>query len=294
MYTFVVYYLTNTLKIMIEIDQLTFGYGKQKLFDNLTLSLKPGHIYGLLGMNGAGKSTLLKNIAGLVFPWSGTCTVNGVNADKRLPSFLQELFFVPEDVYLPSVNAKQFAQSTGHFYPKFDHGQFITLLADFDVPANWQLTKLSYGQQKKAMIAFALSTNTSLLIMDEPTNGLDIPSKTQFRKTIASGLTDERCIIISTHQVRDLDNLIDTVLVLHNQHIVLAQTLDEIAEQVSFELLPSNSSGYLYAEQGLNGLNAITKNNERSYTKVDIELLFNAIISNTKILTQTLNKAGHE
>ncbi len=279
---------------MIELSQLTFGYGKQKLFDNLTLSLKPGHIYGLLGMNGAGKSTLLKNIAGLVFPWSGTCIVNGVNADKRLPSFLQELFFVPEEVYLPSVNAKQFAETTGHFYPNFNVGQFINILTEFDVPIDKLLTKLSFGQQKKVIIAFGLSTNTSLLIMDEPTNGLDIPSKTQFRKIIASALTDDRCVIISTHQVRDLDNLIDTVLVLHNRQIVLASSLDEIADKVNFGSISIDSTDHIYAEENMSGLHAITENTNGSYTKVDMELLFNAIISNNTQLIEILNKPGHE
>jgi ABC-2 type transport system ATP-binding protein len=279
---------------MIELSQLTFGYGKQKLFDNLSLSLKPGHIYGLLGMNGAGKSTLLKNIAGLVFPWSGTCTVNGVSAAKRLPSFLQELFFVPEDIYLPAITATKFADSTGHFYPKFDNKQFFQTLTDFDVPADRPLTKLSYGQQKKVLIAFGLATNTSLLIMDEPTNGLDIPSKSQFRKVVSSALTDDRCIIISTHQVRDLDNLIDTLVVLHNQKIVLAQSLDEIADKVNFNLIPANSTAYLYAEENIAGLNAIIPNTNDSYTKVDMELLFNAICSNNTDLIKTLNQTNHE
>jgi ABC-2 type transport system ATP-binding protein len=279
---------------MIEIDQLSFGYGKHKLFDNLSLSLKPGHIYGLLGMNGAGKSTLLKNIAGLVFPWSGTCTVNGISAAQRLPSFLQELFFVPEEVSLPAITASQFAKSTAHFYPKFDHKQYGQILADFDVPTDKALTKLSYGQQKKALIAFGLSTNTSLLIMDEPTNGLDIPSKAQFRKTVASALTDDRCMIISTHQVRDLDNLIDTVLILHNQQIAVAQSLDEIADKINFNVVPSNSTNYIYAEESMSGLHAITQNTDGSYTRVDLELLFNGIISNNKTLTETLNKPGHE
>ncbi|HWZ15323.1 MAG TPA: ATP-binding cassette domain-containing protein, partial [Mucilaginibacter sp.] len=138
---------------MIEISHLTFGYGKARLFEDLNISLKPGHIYGLLGKNGAGKSTLLKNIAGLVFPWSGTCTVNGINANKRLPSFLCELFFVPEDIYLPAVTAKQFADSTAHFYPKFDNSQFTKMLAEFDVPADKPLTTLSFGQQKKVIIS---------------------------------------------------------------------------------------------------------------------------------------------
>jgi ABC-2 type transport system ATP-binding protein len=279
---------------MIEISQLTFGYGKHKLFDDLNLSLQPGHIYGLLGKNGAGKSTLLKNIAGLVFPWSGSCRVNGISAAKRLPAFLQELFFVPEEVYLPAVNATQFAESTAHFYPKFNHAQFIKILSEFDVPLNRSLTKLSFGQQKKVIIAFGLSTNTSLLIMDEPTNGLDIPSKAQFRKIIASALTDDRCVIISTHQVRDLDNLIDSVLVLHNQQIVIAQSLDDITEKIKFGTLSINNTAHIYAEESMGGLNAITLNTDGDYSKVDMELLFNAIISDNKQLIELLNKPGHE
>lgn len=279
---------------MIEISHLSFGYGKHKLFDNLNLSLQPGRIYGLLGMNGAGKSSLLKNIAGLASPWSGSCVVNGESAAKRNPSFLQELFFVPEDIYLPPVTAIQFAKNTGHFYPKFDNNQYQRLLKAIDIPTDRAMTKLSLGQQKKAYIAFALATNTSVLIMDEPTNGLDIPSKAQFRKLVASVLTDDRCMIISTHQVRDLDNLIDTVLVLHNSHIVLNQTLDQISEKLNFGTIPANSTNYLYAEPHFAGLNAIAQNTDDSYTKVDMELLFNAIVNNNLNLITLLNQPGHE
>ena len=277
---------------MVEIANLTFGYGKSKLFQNLNLSLKAGHIYGLLGKNGAGKSTLLKNITGLVFPWSGTCHVNGRAAEKRIPAFLQELFFVPEEIPLPAVTAKQFAKNTGHFYPNFDNEQCAATLAEFDVPADKELTKLSFGQQKKAMIAFGLATNTALLVMDEPTNGLDIPSKTQFRKIIASALTESRCIVISTHQVRDLDNLIDTVLILHERQIVLAQSLDDIAMKVNFG--PVENGAYFYAEPGLGGLHGISSNTNGDFSKVDMELLFNAVIADNKQLTDLLNTSGNE
>ncbi len=275
---------------MIEITNLTFGYGKKALFHNLNLSLKAGHIYGLLGKNGAGKSTLLKNIAGLVFPTDGTCKVNGYTSKNRLPDFLQELFFVPEDIFMPSVSARQFADSTGHFYPNFDNMQFNKILAEFDVPDNKPLTQLSFGQQKKVMIAFGISTNTSLLIMDEPTNGLDIPSKAQFRKIMAGGLTEDRCIIISTHQVRDLDNLIDSILVLHDQKIVVNTGMDDIAEKLTFGVIPADSTDYIYAEPTFAGLQAITLNTDNSYTKVDMEILFNAVISNNQQLIQTLNQ----
>ncbi|MBC8054291.1 MAG: ABC transporter ATP-binding protein [Sphingobacteriaceae bacterium] len=275
---------------MIEINNLNFGYSKKKLlFKNLTLSLKEGHIYGLLGKNGAGKSTLLKNIAGLAFPQSGVCKVKGYTSSKRLPAFLQELFFIPEEMYLPSLTAVQFAKSTGHFYPHFSNEQFIAMLSEFEVPLDSKLNKLSFGQQKKVMIAFGLATNTALLIMDEPTNGLDIPSKSQFRKIIASALTENRCIIISTHQVRDLDSLIDSLIVLHKQEIVLNSSLDTIAEKLKFTSSASiNGKEVLYTEENLGGINTIIANTEESYSKVDMELLFNAIISDNKSVTNQL------
>ncbi|MGI4751494.1 MAG: ABC transporter ATP-binding protein [Janthinobacterium lividum] len=275
---------------MIKISNLTFGYGRKKiLFQNLNLQMQEGHIYGLLGKNGAGKSTLLKNIAGLVFPQQGTCEVNGYNASKRLPAFLQNLFFIPEEVYMPALTAKQFVKSTGHFYPDFNEMQFDKMLAEFDVPNDTILNKLSFGQQKKVMIAFGLSTNTSLLIMDEPTNGLDIPSKSQFRKIIASALTETRCIIISTHQVRDLDNLIDTLLVVHNQKIVLNKSLDDIADLLKFSTVSTPGPEVLYAEDSVRGTNTISPNTNNSYSKVDMELLFNAIINNNQTITEILN-----
>eukprot|EP01133_Synstelium_polycarpum_P012722 gene12722-14931_t len=220
---------------MIEISNLTFGYSKKKtLFKNLNLDLQMGHIYGLLGKNGAGKSTLLKNLAGLVFPQEGLCKVNGYDTSERSPRLLQELFFIPEELHLPAVTASRFAESTGHFYPKFDMNQYYAMLSEFNVPINSFLNKLSFGQQKKVMIAFGLASNTALLIMDEPTNGLDIPSKVQFRKIMASALTEERCMVISTHQVRDLDSLIDSLLVLHQEEIVINRSLDDIAERIQF------------------------------------------------------------
>ncbi|TDO24789.1 ABC transporter ATP-binding protein [Pedobacter duraquae] len=275
---------------MIKLANLSFGYSKKSLlFRNLYLDLEVGHIYGLLGKNGAGKSTLLKNLAGLVFPNAGTCKVNGFLASDRKPAFLQELFFIPEEMHMPSVTATQFLNNTAAFYPKFDAIQFHKILAEFDVPSNSLLNKLSFGQQKKVMIAFGLSTNTSLLIMDEPTNGLDIPSKIQFRKIIASALTDERCIIISTHQVRDLDSLIDTLLVLHEQKIILNKSLDEIGERLLFSAAAqANTSNILYAEENSMGVNTISINAQQRYSKVDMELLFNGLLSNQAALTQSL------
>jgi len=278
---------------MIQIKDLNFGYSKKAmLFRNLNLNLSKGHIYGLLGKNGAGKSTLLHNITGLTYPQSGYCFINGLNSADRSVDFLSEMYFIPEELYVPSVTAAQFVKNTAPFYPVFNEAHFYSYLEEFDVPRESVLDKLSFGQQKKVMIAFGLATNTSLLVMDEPTNGLDIPSKVQFRKIIASVLTEDRCIIISTHQVRDLDSLIDTLVVLHNHEIVVNEALDAISEKVYFTTLDSNDmQPALYQEENIRGKNVILNNADGLYSKVDMELLFNAIVSDNKPLINILNSS---
>jgi ABC-2 type transport system ATP-binding protein len=275
---------------MIQIKGLNFGYSKKSLlFKNLNLNLSKGHIYGLLGKNGAGKSTLLHNIAGLAYPQSGLCSVNGFDSSARSVNFLKDMYFIPEEIYVPAVTAARFVKDTAGFYPQFNETEFYEYMTEFEVPRESVLDKLSFGQQKKMMIAFGLATNTSLLIMDEPTNGLDIPSKVQFRKIIASALTEDRCMIISTHQVRDLDSLIDSLVILHNREIVVNQELDAIAEKVYFTTLNSDDTKpVLYQEETMRGKNAIVTNSGNLYSKVDIELLFNAIIGENQPLINIL------
>lgn len=282
------YYYTNTL--MIDIEHLNFGYSKQvRLFNDLNLSLSAGHIYGLLGKNGAGKSTLLKNVAGLVFPGSGHCRINGTETFRRSVAVLEDLYYIAEEIYVPTLTPTQFARSTGNFYPKFRITDFYAHLKTLDVDPQALLTKMSYGQQKKAIIAFGLATNTSVLIMDEPTNGLDIPSKIQFRKLIASALSDERCIIISTHQVRDLESLIDTILILDNHQIVVNNSADELIEKLVFGLYPDTSGmQVLYEEESIRGKHAILKNTNEKMSKMDLELLFNAVTTGSQQLIDEL------
>lgn len=274
---------------MVEINNLTFGYEKKNiLFENLNLTLRPGHIYGLLGKNGAGKSTLIKNIIGLAFPLTGSCRINGYNSAERRPEQLEDVFLIPEEIYLPDITIKRFVNSTSGFYPKFDESQFFSYLRDFEVGNDAKISRLSFGQQKKVMIAFALAANTSLLVMDEPTNGLDIPSKIQFRKMVSTSVTDDRCILISTHQVRDLDNLIDRVIVLNNRTVVLETSVDTIGERLLFSTTNSLDDGsILYSEQTVKGHSVITPNISGRTSKVDLEMLFNALISDdSKIMNE--------
>ncbi|WP_231460504.1 ATP-binding cassette domain-containing protein [Pedobacter sp. Leaf132] len=265
---------------MIKIDNLNFGYSKHKLlFKNMSMQLSNGHIYGLLGKNGAGKSTLLKNLAGLVYAQSGTLDVMGFNPAKRQPQLLEQICFIPEELYLPSVKIDAYLKANAPFYKNFNHEYFDSLIKEFDIPAGNKLINMSYGQRKKFIIAFGLATEAKLIIMDEPTNGLDIPSKAQFRKIMASALTEDKCIIISTHQVRDLDNLIDTVIMLDDNDVALKASVQEITEKLTFKKIKEVDESIIYAEPSLSGFNAVMPNYHNEESRLDMELLFNAILA---------------
>lgn len=275
---------------MIKINNLNFGYSKhQLLFKNLNMQLQNGHIYGLLGKNGAGKSTLLKNMAGLVYAESGTMEVLGFDPAKRQPALLEQICFIPEEFFLPSVKIDAFVKANAAFYPDFDHAYFTGLLAEFDIPVRQKLINMSYGQKKKVIIAFGLATQAKLVIMDEPTNGLDIPSKAQFRKIMASALTEDRCIIISTHQVRDLDNLIDTVIMLDENSVALKASVDEITDKLCFKRVKEIDDTVIYAEPSLAGYNAVMANYHQEDSKLDMELLFNAVLAEKNKLKPIFN-----
>jgi len=275
---------------MIKISDLNFGYPRQQLlFRDMNVQLSAGHIYGLLGKNGAGKSTLLKNIAGLVYAESGRLEVMGYDPAKRHPSMLSDICFIPEEFHLPSVKIGAYIKANAPFYPRFNEHYLEELLKEFDIPLSNKLVNMSYGQKKKFIIAFGLATQARLVIMDEPTNGLDIPSKAQFRKIMSAALVDERCIIISTHQVRDLDNLIDTVIMLDNNTIALNASVDEITGKLTFKKVKDLHDKVIYAEPALTGFNALLPNEDGEESKLDMELLFNAVISGNSKLKQNFN-----
>jgi ABC-2 type transport system ATP-binding protein len=272
---------------MIELKELEFGYKKGKpIFRDLHLSMAPGYIYGLLGRNGAGKSTLLKQMSGLLFPKKGECLVFGHKASDRHPAMLEDLYLIPEEFYLPEISLASYVQRNAVFYSKFDHDAFLKNLSEFELPQEVKLSTLSYGQKKKFLISFGLATNCRLLILDEPTNGLDIPSKSQFRRIMAAALTPERLIVISTHQVRDLENLIDTVVVVEKGSVIFHQNMGEISEKISFEqdLSGVPEADILYSEEIAGKKVGLTRNQTGLETRVDLEILFNGIVQHPSAL----------
>ena len=278
---------------MIDVAGLSFSYGrkKSKVLDNFSMSLEKGSVYGLLGKNGTGKSTLLYLMAGLLRPQAGRVLYKGADITKRSPSSLQDMFLVPEEFALPNVSLKQYVKLNAPFYPHFSHELLNACLRDFDMNEDIHLGELSMGQKTKAFMCFALATNTSLLMMDEPSNGLDIPSKSQFRKVIASGMTDEKSVIISTHQVRDIDSLLDHVLIMDGTQLLLNQPVASICERLYFAEQGMNepTDGALYVQPSLQGNSVILPNTYHEDSKLNLEVLFNATLAERVKIQQMFN-----
>ena len=276
---------------MIKAEAVSFTYKKKQVFTDFSLSVETGKVCGLLGKNGAGKSTLLYLMTGLLIPQKGKVTYNGENASARKPSVLKEMFIVPEEFELPKMSLKKYLAANRGFYPNFSEEDLKNNLAHFELDSDINLGALSLGQKKKVFMSFALATNTPLLIMDEPTNGLDIPGKSQFKKFIASKMTDERTIIISTHQVQDVEKLIDQVIIIEGNKTLLNASVNEITRKLLFANGEAtvDSATALYSTPSIQGHNAIYSNNEEAETELNLETLFNATLANPERINSLFN-----
>lgn len=274
---------------MITLKELSFSYSRKKeVLDRINLEVGSGHICGLLGKNGEGKTTLLNLLSGQIFPDQGSCLVLEEIPSERNARFLQQIFLLPEEISMPEVTAIEYIKMYAPFYPTFRDDICKACVESFEINLSDRLSKMSQGQRKKVAITLALAAHTPLLLMDEPTNGLDIPSKATFRRLVASLIDDNQTVIISTHQVRDLESLIDTVLILDQRQILLNKTLNEIGEKLYFgPLLPEEKA--LYSEPAPQGTIGVTAREDKEETAVSLELLFNAAITYPKEIQRIMN-----
>lgn len=268
---------------MIEVKNVNYRYPGNKIpvFADFSVSIGEGKVYGLLGQNGMGKSTLLYLISGLLRPQLGSVAIDGVETSRRLPGVLSEMFLVPEEFYLPDVSLEAYVRTNARFYPRFSREVLDACLADFDMPSSLRLGRLSMGQKKKVYMSFALAAGTRLLLMDEPTNGLDIPSKSLFRRVVARHMTDERTLIISTHQVHDVEQMLDHLLLIGRKGILLDASVSDVCNRYSFELRQPGEpqDDVIYAEPSFNGNMVMARRKPDSpESQLNLELLFNAVV----------------
>lgn len=269
---------------MIKVNNLAFSYGKDQVLKNINLTLEDGKIYGLLGENGVGKTTLLTLLCGLKKAQVGSIDADGANPYDREPSLFEQMFYLPDDVAPIYDKAYSWARSRGKFWSNFSLDKFVEIMNDFENDVNQKLSAMSTGQLKKTYISFALACSTKYLFLDEPTNGLDIPSKSQFRSSILKYTSEDSTIVISTHQVRDLENVIDPIIILDRQDVLLNASLEEISRKLFFDYGTELHQESLYSEQLPGGFIQVYPNVRNQDSKVNIEALFNAVHKNKELI----------
>ncbi len=266
---------------MITVNNITFSYPgtKRNVFEDFSLKFEENRIYGLLGKNGMGKSTMLYLISGLLQPSRGTVMVDGTDARRRTAEMLQEIFLVPEEFDLPRTTLEEYVRINEPFYPRFSREVLLNCLKEFEMPLSLKLNALSMGQKKKAYMSFALAAGTRLLLMDEPTNGLDIPSKSQFRKVVANNMTEDRTLIISTHQVHDVESLLDHIVIFDENGVALDSSVGDVCDKYVFETRRPGepTDDVIYSEFSIQGNAVMVHRGRHEETPVNLELLFNAV-----------------
>lgn len=283
---------------MLQVENISFSYrrGRKEVLNDFSLSLEKGRVYGLLGKNGAGKSTLLYLMSGLLTPKHGKVVYHDTDVRRRLPVTLQDMFLVPEEFELPSISLVSYIELNSKFYPRFSKEDMVEYLHFFEMGLDTDLGALSMGQKKKVFMSFALATNTSLLLMDEPTNGLDIPGKSQFRKFIASGMTDDKTIVISTHQVRDIDKVLNHVLIMDNSRVLLDESISGICGRLLFMESDDRELAQraLYMLPSVQGNFLMLPNTEDEETEINLELLFGATLAKPDMITGMFHAKTNE
>ena len=268
---------------MLQVENISFSYrrGKKEVLHDFSFSLERGRVYGLLGKNGAGKSTLLYLMSGLLTPKSGKIMYHDTDVRRRLPITLQDMFLVPEEFEFPPISLVSYVELNSQFYPRFSKEDMVKYLHYFEMEQDIDLGALSMGQKKKVFMSFALATHTSLLIMDEPANGLDIPGKSQFRKFIASGMSDDRTIIISTRQVRDIDKILDHVVIMDNSHVLLDASTANICSKFLFVESDDRelTEAAIYTLPSIQGNFLMLPNTDDEESEINLELLFGAALT---------------
>lgn len=275
---------------MIAFKDVCFSYRRNvPVLSNLSLQIEPGTVCGLLGRNGVGKSTMLYLTAGLLRPRSGQVLCNGYIPSDRQVNFLNDIFTVPEEFDLPPITLDEYVRINSVFYPKFNLDLMHSILEIFALPGNINLGALSLGQKKKAFLSFALACNTSILLLDEPTNGLDITAKRMFRAAITAAMTDDKTIIISTHQVYDVENILDHVVIADNNRILLNRPMIDIQTKLRFGYTqdPELAKRALFSIPMPGGFNVVEfLDDPDRETEVNLETLFELTNSNPDLINQ--------
>lgn len=218
------------MEALAQIRGLTKTYGKTLAVNNMNLDIPRGKIIGLLGPNGSGKTTLIKMMNGLLTPTAGTIQING-----SAPGIVTKanVAYLPERTYLQSgMKVCDLVDYFNDFYEDFDRERAFTMLQSLNITFTAQLKTLSKGTKEKVQLILVMSRNADLYILDEPIAGVDPAARDYILKTIVSNYNENASILLSTHLISDIENILDEVILVRDGQIFAQMTVDQIrAEQ---------------------------------------------------------------
>lgn len=221
--------------MIIELNKVSLRYGKESpVLEELSLRMDGGGIVGLCAPNGVGKTSLLKMLMGLRYPTTGSLKVMGYDPTQRPTALLEQAYFLPADPNLPAWTPRKIGKVLGSFYPNFDPEIYQECIDDFQVDPDRVLSKLSFGQQRRVQLAFALGVRTPLLLLDEPTIGLDVNGKDQFRRSLIKATEAGQTVILATHLLNEVGPVLDQLLVLHQRQVWAHVNLEEANKIYSY------------------------------------------------------------
>lgn len=214
---------------LLEIQGLSKAYGSVQALDDVSLSIAPGHIVGLLGPNGSGKTTLIKIICGLLRQDKGTVLVDGNPVGARSKAIVS---YLPDRTYLDEDKTTQYyIEMFKCFYDDFDEDRAMTMLTDLGINPKDKLRTLSKGNREKVQLILVMSRRAKLYILDEPIAGVDPAAREYIMRTIIGNFEPTASMIIATHLISDIEPVLDEAIFLQNGSIKLFQSVDDIRSE---------------------------------------------------------------
>ena len=222
----------STQNYLITTDQLTRCYGKLRAVDEVSLHIPQGKIYGFLGMNGAGKSTLISMLMGILPPTSGMMNLFGHEVKSVKPVMRSKIGFVAQEQHFyPWMKVLALGKFVSHFYPTWDDAEFLRLIKVLDIPTERKIKQLSGGNKTKLALAIALAMNPEILILDEPTTGLDPVARREFMESIvAQARNHNRTTFFSSHLVNEVEQCADIIGIIHKGKLRFEGPLELLKE----------------------------------------------------------------
>ena len=280
---------------VLSIRHLSKSFGSRRILTDINLDVTPGEIFGFLGPNGSGKTTTIKLMLGLLRMEQGEIRICGRNIVTDFEEAVKSVGGIIENPemykYLTGrQNLEQYARMYGNI-PKERFDEVIRLVG-LQTRIDDKISKYSLGMRQRLGLAQAILHRPALLVLDEPTNGLDIPSKSQFRKVLASGMSEEKSVVISTHQVRDIDRLLDHVIVIDGSQVLLDESVVRITDKLFFaeQGMSDPTDDALYVQPSVHGNSVILPNHYGEESPLNLELLFNALLTEREKIQAIFNE----